>query len=105
MQQILDKFIEKYVMCAKCTYPEINILVRKGKLYSDCMACGHRQLLDMRHRISNFILKNPPEVIRKKKEEPAKKAEFDEPSKLADEEEEEKLTPDSPIIQELIKRI
>src|SRR5574343_262673 len=40
LQRSLDHFIEKFVLCPKCTYPEINIRIKKGELYSDCKACG-----------------------------------------------------------------
>lgn len=38
----LDKFIEKYVLCKGCNYPELKMLVEgKDNLKSTCNSCGH----------------------------------------------------------------
>ena len=60
LQRSLDLFIEKFVLCPKCTYPEINIRIKKAELYSDCKACGEVRKMDMIHKIVNYILKFPP---------------------------------------------
>ena len=28
---------------------------------ASCKACGHQYMLDMRHKLTTFIVKNPPE--------------------------------------------
>lgn len=63
LQEILDLFIEKFVLCEQCDNPETAFIVqpKKEKITSVCAACGHSGLIDMRHRLSTFILKNPPE--------------------------------------------
>jgi len=63
LQEILDSFIEKFVLCEECDNPETTFVVqpKKEKITSVCSACGHSSLIDMRHRLSTFILKNPPE--------------------------------------------
>jgi len=63
LQEILDIFIEKFVLCDECDNPETTFVVqpKKEKITSVCSACGHSSLIDMRHRLSTFILKNPPE--------------------------------------------
>jgi hypothetical protein len=33
---LVDKFCEKFVVCSKCTYPEIIIKVKKGVVIGDC---------------------------------------------------------------------
>lgn len=60
LQGSLDHFIEKFVLCPKCKYPEICIRIKKNELYSDCKACGEVRKMDMTHKIVNFILKSPP---------------------------------------------
>jgi translation initiation factor 5 len=60
LQKSLDHFIEKFVLCPKCKYPEICIRIKKKELFSDCKACGEVRAMDMTHKISNFILKFPP---------------------------------------------
>jgi len=63
LQEILDSFIEKFVLCENCENPETTFVVqpKKEKITSVCSACGHSSLIDMRHRLSTFILKNPPD--------------------------------------------
>lgn len=63
LQEILDIFIEKFVLCDECDNPETAFVVqiKKEKITSICSACGHSSMIDMIHRLSTFILKNPPE--------------------------------------------
>jgi len=63
LQDMLDGFIKKFVLCEKCDNPEtvLKVLVRKGIINSSCKACGHHFVVDMRHKLSTFILRNPPE--------------------------------------------
>jgi len=62
LQEILDTFIEKFVLCQECDNPETTFVVqpKKEMIRSVCTACGHQGLIDMRHRLATFILKNPP---------------------------------------------
>jgi len=62
LQEILQNFVEKFVLCDACDNPEttFNVQPKKEKITSICTACGHQGLIDMRHRLSTFILKNPP---------------------------------------------
>ena len=41
----------------------------------DCKACGFRSSVDMRHKLTGFILKNPPEDKKDKKEKQLRRAE------------------------------
>lgn len=63
LQDMLDGFIRKFVLCENCDNPEtdIKVLAKRGILTASCKACGHNYQLDMRHRLTTFILKNPPE--------------------------------------------
>lgn len=60
-QELLDEFIKKYVLCANCGNPETNLYVTKGeKLEANCLACGHVFAINMTHKLTSYILKNPP---------------------------------------------
>ncbi|GIX62079.1 eukaryotic translation initiation factor 5, putative [Babesia caballi] len=59
LTQILDKFIDMYVLCAECHLPEIEVLVKKGTLCARCNACGHKGTLDNTHKAATYMLKNP----------------------------------------------
>jgi len=63
LQDMLDGFIKKFVLCENCDNPETDIKAnnRKGILISTCKACGHSFQLDMRHKLTTFMLKNPPD--------------------------------------------
>ena len=59
-QQLLDKFIEKYVLCPNCKLPEIRIFVKKGEIRCKCRACGTISKLDDKHKFSTHIKNFPP---------------------------------------------
>jgi translation initiation factor 2 beta subunit (eIF-2beta)/eIF-5 len=59
-QQILDKFIEKYVLCPNCKLPEIRIFIKKGEIRCKCRACGTISKLDDKHKFSTHIKNFPP---------------------------------------------
>uniref|UniRef100_A0A3B3BBT3 Eukaryotic translation initiation factor 5 n=1 Tax=Oryzias melastigma TaxID=30732 RepID=A0A3B3BBT3_ORYME len=63
LQDMLDGFIKKFVLCAECDNPETDLHVnpKKQTIGTSCKACGYRGMLDTRHKLCTFILKNPPE--------------------------------------------
>lgn len=67
LQDSLDGFINKFVLCASCKNPETEIQIKKGLLQRDCKACGHLSMIDIRHKLSTYILKNPPSDKKGKK--------------------------------------
>jgi translation initiation factor 5 len=57
----LKKFIQMFVMCAKCNLPETDIKVKKnGDIIQICNACGTTSLCDMSHKLCTYIVNNPP---------------------------------------------
>ena len=61
LQDYLDNFINKFVLCGKCKNPETDLIVqRDGRIIRDCKACGQRTDVDLRHKLSGYIVKNPP---------------------------------------------
>ncbi|KAH9172833.1 eukaryotic translation initiation factor 5 [Lactarius sanguifluus] len=64
---LLDAFIDKFVLCGSCKNPETDLIITKNEMIvRDCKACGERTSVDMRHRLSTYILKNPPKKKGKK---------------------------------------
>merc|ERR1712176_226934 len=60
-QTLVDKFIEKYVLCQNCNLPEIDMVVnKKGLIVATYKACGWSGELDNGHKLAGFIQKNPP---------------------------------------------
>lgn len=61
LQDYLDTFIVKFVLCDECKNPETDLKITKdGNIIRDCKACGQRTNVDLRHKLSGYILKNPP---------------------------------------------
>lgn len=50
----------------ECKYPELNMLVKDGKIVGKCDSCPFMGDLDNKHKLAAFILKNPPAEKKKK---------------------------------------
>ncbi|KAL6875941.1 domain found in IF2B/IF5 domain-containing protein [Trichoderma longibrachiatum] len=76
LQDHLDGFINKFVLCKKCKNPETDVVIKDDHIVLDCKACGQRTDVDLRLKLSGFILKNQPKKGKKDKAErrAAKKA-------------------------------
>lgn len=73
LRELLDTFIDKFVLCASCKNPETDLVITKNEMIiRDCKACGQRSNVDMRHKLTVFILKNPPKVKKAKKSKDTK---------------------------------
>lgn len=64
LQDLLDGFIRKFVLCPECDNPETDLLVsvKKGTISQGCKACGFHGPLEVNHKVNTFILKNPPNL-------------------------------------------
>jgi len=75
LRELLDQFIEKFVLCKSCKNPETDlVIIKNGRtevIIRDCKACGERTDIDMRHKLITFILKNPPVKTKKDKKQNA----------------------------------
>uniref|UniRef100_T1IQQ0 Eukaryotic translation initiation factor 5 n=1 Tax=Strigamia maritima TaxID=126957 RepID=T1IQQ0_STRMM len=62
LQDLLDGFIKKFVLCPECDNPETHLIVHQKKqtITQHCIACGYQGPIDMRHKLTTFIVKNPP---------------------------------------------
>ncbi|CAH1173563.1 unnamed protein product [Phaedon cochleariae] len=62
LQDLLDGFIRKFVLCPECDNPETDLIVslKRGTVSQGCKACGYHGLLESIHKLMTFILKNPP---------------------------------------------
>lgn len=69
LQDYLDGFINKFVLCKKCKNPETDVVIKDGRILLDCKACGQRSEVDLRLKLSGFILKNQPKKGKKDKAE------------------------------------
>ncbi|CAI2353495.1 unnamed protein product [Caenorhabditis sp. 36 PRJEB53466] len=62
LQDILDGFIKKFVLCKSCENPETQLFVRKTGIKSKCKACGGSFDIDNKHKLATYIMKNPPKI-------------------------------------------
>lgn len=69
LQDHLDGFINKFVLCKKCKNPETDVVIKDGHIVLDCKACGQRSDVDLRLKLCSFILKNQPKKGKKDKSE------------------------------------
>jgi len=60
LEKILDKFIDLYVLCPNCKYPETRMSCKKSRILVDCAACGYNGELKHVNKMQAFILKQPP---------------------------------------------
>uniref|UniRef100_A0A1J3G3V0 Putative eukaryotic translation initiation factor 5-2 n=1 Tax=Noccaea caerulescens TaxID=107243 RepID=A0A1J3G3V0_NOCCA len=69
---LLEIFIKKYVQCYGCGNPETEIIITKTQMVNlKCAACGFISEVDMRDKLTTFILKNPPESKKGSKDKKA----------------------------------
>ncbi|KAG6716355.1 hypothetical protein I3842_04G045200 [Carya illinoinensis] len=69
---LLENFIKKYVQCYGCGNPETEILITKTQMIQlKCAACGFVSDVDMRDKLTTFILKNPSEPKKGSKDKKA----------------------------------
>jgi len=64
LQDLLDGFIRKFVLCPECDNPETTLIInaKKGTISQGCKACGYHGGLEFNHKLNTFILKNPPDL-------------------------------------------
>lgn len=53
LQDLLDGFIRKYVLCPECDNPETDLKVstKKGTIAQSCKACGFHGPLEVHHKV------------------------------------------------------
>eukprot|EP00056_Hartaetosiga_gracilis_P018003 m.9234 g.9234 ORF g.9234 m.9234 type:complete len:423 (-) comp6308_c0_seq1:108-1376(-) len=63
LQDLLDGFIEKFVLCPQCKNPETRLSIPKKKtLHQQCVACGYQGNLKSQHKLLNYIFNHPPPI-------------------------------------------
>lgn len=64
LQDLLDGFIRKFVLCPECDNPETNLSVsaKNQTISQSCKACGFHGLLKVNHKVNTYIIKNPPSL-------------------------------------------
>lgn len=71
LQDLLDGFIKKFVLCRGCSNPETVVIIKDPRIILDCKACGHRTDVDIRLKLSGFIIKHESKKGNKKADKKA----------------------------------
>ncbi|RHZ61514.1 translation initiation factor eIF5 [Aspergillus thermomutatus] len=74
LQDYLDGFIAKFVLCKKCKNPETDVIIKDEKIILDCKACGQRTDVDPRLKLSTFIIRDRASTKGGKKDKAARRA-------------------------------
>jgi len=65
LQNLLDGFIKRFVLCPHCDNPETQLSFRKrngGEIHQVCAACGYQGTINMAsHKLTTYMAKNPPD--------------------------------------------
>lgn len=87
MQNHLNKYIELFVLCPGCRLPETKYKYKNQMIYHKCLACGSVEVVDMKHKLTTFILKQKAAEKRNKTKDSAedKKKKRREKKELLDE--------------------
>eukprot|EP00474_Spongospora_subterranea_P008951 CRZ09409.1 hypothetical protein [Spongospora subterranea] len=102
IETVLEKFIDTYVLCPSpsCRLPEIRLKVKKGQIRADCAACGYQATVGDTHKLTVYIIKNPPSKSRKSASDtgkPDKKKDKEKRSKKSKDEERDKTPENKPV--------
>jgi translation initiation factor 5 len=56
LQSMMHRYIEGFVLCPNCRLPETDYKIKSDCIYHKCAACGAKEMLDMNHKLTTFIL-------------------------------------------------
>jgi translation initiation factor 5 len=56
LQELMHRYIEKFVLCPNCGLPESEYKIKSDCIFHRCKACGAKEMVDMSHKLCNFIL-------------------------------------------------
>lgn len=97
LQNLMSRYIEMFVLCKNCRLPETHYKIKGDSISQKCVACGNKDLCDMTHKLSTFILKQHKKTKsdkdskdKKKKDKKEKTREEESESKDASEEKKDK---------------
>jgi translation initiation factor 5 len=77
MQQCVHKYIEKFVLCPNCGLPETTYSIKQGCIWHRCAACGAKEMVDMNHKLTTYILSQDKKNKKEKAKAKAEKAKED----------------------------
>merc|ERR1712100_354335 len=52
----MHRYIELFVLCPNCGLPETEYKIKNDCIWHRCAACGSKEMVDMGHKLTNYIL-------------------------------------------------
>ncbi|CAM9497973.1 unnamed protein product [Heterosigma akashiwo] len=89
LQQMVFRYCQAFVLCPNCRLPETDYKIKSETIWHKCMACGAKEMVDMQHKLTTYILGNV------KKAKLAEKAKKKKVQKSKDDDEEDQDMDDS----------
>ena len=56
LQDLIHRYIDKFVSCPNCHLPETEYKIKNEMIYHKCAACGAKEMVDMGHKLTTYIL-------------------------------------------------
>jgi len=56
LQDLIHRYVDKFVLCPTCGLPETEYKIKSGIIWHKCAACGSKEMVDMSHKLCNYIL-------------------------------------------------
>jgi translation initiation factor 5 len=56
LQKLIHRYIELFVVCPNCRLPETDYKIKNECIWHKCAACGAKEMVDMSHKLCNYIL-------------------------------------------------
>jgi translation initiation factor 5 len=56
LQDLINRYVEKFVLCPQCRLPETEYKIKNDAIFHRCAACGCKDMVDMAHKLCNYIL-------------------------------------------------
>jgi translation initiation factor 5 len=81
LQDLMHRYIEKFVLCPNCRLPESEYKIKNDLIFHRCKACGAKEMVDMSHKLCNFILAEDKKAKKEAKSKGGKKADKEEDKK------------------------
>jgi len=67
LQKLIHRYIESFVLCPTCGLPETRYSIKNGTIWHKCAACGAKEMVDMNHKVTNYMLAEDKKEKKKKK--------------------------------------
>jgi len=78
LQELVFRYIQAFVLCPNCKLPETEYKIKNDTIFHKCFACGAKEMVDMGHKLTTYIVGNVKKAklakkAKKSKEEKKKK--------------------------------